>query len=96
MQVSEESKAHVSIISNRYEMDIPYTGILTKWYADGTIAKENVRGTYKSVDFAEFAVNYGREEKISFEEQTHGVEPISPLDPTKPVPKARVRTGKTD
>lgn len=86
MQVSEESKAHVSITANKYEMDIPYTGILTKWYADGSVTKEFTRGTYKSVDFAEFAVNYGREEKISFEEQTNGVEPISPKEPVKPIP----------
>lgn len=76
-------------------MDIPYTGILTKWYGDGTIAKEFVRGTYKSVDFEDFAVNYGREEKISFEEQSHGVEPISPLEPVKPLPKSARYTPET-
>ena len=49
----------VTITGKRFTAKVPWTGIQTKTYTDGTITTEKVTGLYTGVSISEIAVQYG-------------------------------------
>ena len=57
-----------------YKAQVPWSGIQTKYYSDGSIAKSKVTGVFTGVSINEIAVQYGREVSLTTEEEIYGVE----------------------
>ena len=45
VEISEKSKIAVTITGTRFTASVPWTGIQTKHYSDGSISTEKVTGT---------------------------------------------------
>ena len=76
IEISEKSKIAVTITGKRFTAKVPWTGIQTKYYTDGTITTEKVTGVYTGVSINEIAVQYGRETSLTQEEELYGPEVI--------------------
>ena len=76
IEISEKSKIAVTITGKRFTAKVPWTGIQTKYYTDGTITTEKVTGIYTGVSINEIAVQYGRETSLTQEEELFGPEVI--------------------
>ena len=78
LEISEKSKIAVTITGKRFTAKVPWTGIETKHYSDGTIVTSKVTGMYTGVSINEIAVQYGRETSLTQEEELYGPEPVGP------------------
>ena len=64
--VQPHSQKSVTVTSNRYVMDLPYTCTLTTLYADGsTGVRDNYKGTYEGVQINEIRVVYEEDIPLS-------------------------------
>ena len=76
VEISEKSKIAVTITGTRFTATVPWTGIQTKHYSDGSISTEKVTGMYTGVSISEISVQYGREVSLTTEEELYGPEPV--------------------
>ena len=53
-----KTKVQVSVVSNRYTVDCPFTMTMKKIYFDGTTSIETTEGTFNGVNMNEFTVQY--------------------------------------
>lgn len=68
VEVSEKSKVDVTITANKNTASVPWSGIETKTYTDGTVVKSKKTGIYKGVHINEVAVQYGEETDLTQEQ----------------------------
>ena len=62
--VPERSKISVSITSQEYTVNLPYTAWIEKVYYDGTRAKKFTKGIFDGVDMREYMIQYGKIESL--------------------------------
>ena len=62
--VPERSKISVSITSQEYTVNLPYTAWIEKVYYDGTRAKKFSKGIFDGVDMREYMIQYGKIESL--------------------------------
>ena len=53
IEISEKSKIAVTITGKRFTAKVPWTGIQTKYYTDGSIATQKVTGTVFAMELFE-------------------------------------------
>ena len=58
IEISEKSKIAVTITGKRFTAKVPWTGIQTKYYTDGSIATQKVTGTVFAMELFEYGSYY--------------------------------------